>query len=406
MRILVKRVLFFFFILGIIFTVVTGYYFWRYNLPLVSPLSLLETFVSTPHQKDRIVYGFFPYWNIKYADKLHISDLTHFAYFAIDLNQDGSINKKVNPKELEPGWNQLNSTSFSKILYQVHLLNRKTVITVTAMDPDTIESILNSSDYQETAINSILDVYRSFSFNSINVDFEYVGTPSNATRNNFTNFITKLKNRCITINTTCEIDVDVFADSAAKVRLQDLKPLSQTVDHIIVMAYDYYRKNSNQAGPVAPLRGACQEQTVTNNCLEQDINTNLSQITMLVPSPKIILGVPFYGYQWQTTSNDFLANTYDHTGSLATYQRIMSLFSDPTVSSLSANWSTSTLSPYLTFVIDDKNYQIHFENPQSLELKVDLVKSANLGGIAIWAIGYEVPYLDIWQPLSDYLNNP
>ena len=400
-----KKLLFLFLFLGIIFSGITVYYYWQYNLPLVNPLSLLETYIAPTRVKDRLVYGFFPYWNSKYAEKLHISDLTHFAYFAIDLNPDGSINKRVNPKELEPGWNKLNSDAISKVLYQVRFLNHKTVIVVTAMDPDLIESIINNENNKEMALNSILEVYRKFNFNSINIDFEYVGTPNETTQQNFSNFISNLKTRCMVINAGCEVDIDVFADSARKTRLQNLQTLSSIADHIIVMAYDYYRKTSTQAGPVAPLRGACQNFENTN-CLEQDINTNLSEISKLVPSTKIILGIPFYGYQWQTVSNDFLSNTFAGTGSLATYQRIMSLFSDPAISSLSANWSSNTLSPYLTFTTDNKNYQIQFENPQSIELKVNLVKSANLGGIAIWALGYEVPYLDIWQPISDYLNNP
>ena len=402
---MLKRLFLLFLLLGIVFTGITAYYFWQYNLPLVSPLSLLESYVAPTRQKDKIVYGFFPYWNLKYSDKLHIKDLTHFAYFAIDLNPDGTINKKINSKELEPGWNKLNSDAFGKVLYQVQLLNHKTVITVTAMDPELISSILNNESNKEMALNSILEVYRKFNFNSINVDFEYVGTPDQTTRTNFTGFVSSLKARCMIINAQCEIDVDVFADTAAKVRLHDLKALSQVVDHVIVMAYDYYRKSSTQAGPVAPLRGACSENNRAGNCLEQDINTNLTQITQLVPSTKIILGIPFYGYEWQTATSEFMSNTYARSGSLATYQRIMSLFSDETISSLSANWSTSTLSPYLTYTQDDKFFQIYFDDPQSIGLKVDLVKSANLGGIAIWAIGYEVPYLDIWQPLSDYLND-
>lgn len=400
---MLKKILLFFLFLGVTLSGVTAYYFWQYNLPLISPISFIENYVSQPKRGNRVVYGFFPYWNLKYADKLHISELTHFAYFAADLNADGTINKKVNPRELEPGWNKLNSNDLKKILYQVKLLGQKTVITVTAMDTDIIESILDNPSNKEVAISSVLDVFRLQNFDSINIDFEYVGTPSQITRDNFTDFVSHIKNRCMVINTNCEVDVDVFGDTGRKIRLHDLEPLSKVVDHIVVMTYDYYRKSSTQAGPVSPLRGACTE-NVRDKCLEQDINTNISEITKVVPSRKILLGIPFYGYEWQTASTDFLSNTYPKTGSLATYQRIMTLFSDPDISSLSAKWSSSTLSPYITFTQDDKYHQIHFENPQSIEMKIDLVNSADLAGVAIWAIGYEVPHLDIWQPIADYRN--
>jgi len=409
---MVKKLFIFFLTLGIITSVVTGYSIWQYNLPLVSPLALIENYFAPLPPVNKIVYGFFPYWNLKYADRLHIKDLTHFAYFSLSLNIDGSAEKKVNSRELEPGWNKLHSLELDRILYQSKLLNQKTVLTVTAMEPEIIAGILNSDTNQETALTSILEIYIEKKFDGINIDFESVSSPDKNTRDNFTHFINKLKTRCLTIKNSCEVDVDIFADSARRNRLYDLSALSPVVDHFVVMTYDYYRKSSAQAGPIAPLRGACpkpvgfaQIMEPPQGCLEQDITTNLSEIAAFIPSQKIILGIPFYGYEWQTTTTDFLANTYTGTGSLATYQRVRSLFSDTTISSLSATWSATTMSPYITYQTkDDEIQQIHYEDPRSVELKIKLINSANLGGLAIWALGYEIPYLDIWQPISDYLN--
>ena len=401
---MLKKIIYSLTVISIITIVIFGYFFWQSKLPLISPISFIESYIATPNQRGKTVYGFFPYWNLKYADKLHVNELTHFAYFAADLNQDGSINKKINPKELEPGWNKLNGNEFKKIQYQIKLLNKKSIITITAMDTDVIDGIMDNQENSERAISNILDIYKNYNFDGINIDFEYVGTPKLSTINSFTGFVTSIKSQCMLINSNCEVDVDVFADSARKTRLHDLKALSKIADKIIVMTYDYYRKTSNQAGPVSPMRGACQ-QDISRNCLEQDINTNISEIISQVPSTKILLGIPFYGYEWQTVDTEFLSNTYKKTGALATYQRIMSMFTDPTISSLSAKWSNTTLSPYITYTQDNLIYQVHFENPESVEMKLDLVKSANLGGVAIWAIGYEVPYLDIWQPISTYLNS-
>ena len=409
---MLKKILLFFLTIGIVVTAVTLYSLWQYSLPLVSPLALIENYIAPPKPTDKIVYGFFPYWNIKHAENLHIKDLTHFAYFSLSLNEDGSAQKKVNSIELEPGWNKLNSSSLDKILYQVRLLNQKTILTVTAMEPEIIAGILNSPTNQETALNSILQIFIDKRFDGINIDFESISSPDKATKDNFTLFISKLRTRCRTIKPNCEVDIDIFADSARRNRLYDLASLSPIVDHFIVMTYDYYRKASSQAGPIAPLRGACPKPSgfselmdPPEGCLEQDVTTNLSEITAIVPPQKIILGVPFYGYEWQTTSTEFLANTYAGTGALASYQRVRDLFSDTTISSLSATWSSTTMSPYLTYEIDDETRQIHYEDPRSLELKIKLINSANLGGVAIWALGYEVPYLDIWQPIADYLRN-
>ena len=366
---------------------------------MVSPIALIETIYQPQTKNKKVVYGFLPYWNLKYADELQINHLTHLAYFAVDLNEDGTINKKVNSRELEPGWNKLNSDITSRVLYQAKLLKQKTVLTITAMDPDLIMSIVNNPQNSSTAFNSILEVYQKFNFDGLNVDFEYVGEPDNQTIQNFTLFIKNLQQECKKVSPVCFIDIDVFGDSASKKRLWDLENLHPYVEHIIVMAYDYYRKSSPQAGPVAPLTGSCKGESQAP-CLEQDILQHLSLFTKKVPQNKLVLGVPFYGYEWQTASEDFLSNTYPKTGSLATYQRIQEIIKDPQISSLSSKWSSTTLSPYLVFYENKNIQQIHYENQQSLKLKIDVLKATNLGGLAIWALGYEVPSQDLWQPIQ------
>ncbi len=391
-------------VIGICLLIV-AYQYWQYQLPLISPLSFIETYITPPTRSTKQVYGFFPYWNLKVADRLRVNELTHFAYFSISLNPDGTIEKRVNPQELEPGWNKLNSSQTNKLLYQVKLLKKTTDLVVTAMDQDLIDSILSSPEHTDTAIKSILLTLKQFNFDGLNIDFEYTGTPPEVLRNKFTEFVRSVRTACLSQNQHCTVSVDVFGDSANKIRLTNIKDLSPIVDKIIVMAYDYYRKSSTQAGPIAPLRGKC-EPNPTSACLEQDISFNLATILSLAPPEKIILGIPFYGYEWQTASTDFLANTYPKSGALATYQRIISLFSDSSISSLSASWSSSTQSPYLIYSQDNNIFQVHFESPQSLELKLKLVDNLNLGGIAIWALGYETPYLDLWQSISDWQKQP
>lgn len=389
--------------LGLIFTSITAYFIWRSNLPLVSPIALIGSLIgnSPAIRSKKVIYGFFPYWNLKYAEELNIESLTHLAYFAIDLNADGTINKKINLIESEPGWNKLKTKEVGRLLYQSKLLGQKTSLVITAMQPETIEGILSSPENKRTAIGSIMTVYKDFGFDDINVDFEYVNDASKILRDNFIGFITDLRLACVGYKSHCQIDIDIFASAAENPRLWDLKQLEPTTDKFIVMAYDYYRKSSPQAGPVAPIKGKCVSNfSGEKNCLEKDIITHLSQISKLIPSHKIILGVPFYGYEWQTASADFLTNTYSGTGTLATYQRIQSLFQDTKIASLSAHWSDVTLSPYLVFEKDDKIFQIHFENAQSLEQKIKLVDSANLGGIAIWALGYEGNSQDLWTPIN------
>lgn len=383
---------------------VAGYRWWKSNLPLVSPLDLLGTipaFQQAVYHPKKVVYGFLPYWNIKVADQIPIRYLTHVAYFGIDLNSDGSIMTHMNRRELEPGWNKLSSNEFSQLRRQLKLLGKKTILTVRGMDNDQISSIVNNSQNRQLAIASILDVAQEQQFDGINVDFEYVGNPDNNTKRNFTEFVQVLAQTCRSTIPECEMSLDIYADSAVKNRLWDLPNLAPIMDHVLVMTYDYYRPSSNQAGPIAPLRGKCTPQNPTTPCLEYDVTTSVADIIKVIPSNKLLMGIPFYGYEWQTAGTNFLANTYPKTGGIATYKRIQSLFSDPDISDLTASWSATTMSPYLSYTEKGKTYQIQYEDARSLGYKLDLVNQSNLAGIGIWALGYETPLEDLWITIAN-----
>lgn len=386
------------------------YRYWQTNLPLLSPIDLVGSlgspvFPSTSPSK--IVYGFFPYWNLKYKDDLNIRDLTHFAYFGIDLQDDGTLKKYENPGELEPGYNKLNSDDYGILSHQLTLLNKKQILVVRAMNPDQIESVLNNPTHFNTAIQTIMDLTHQYNFSGINIDFEYVGVPDDTTRDNLTHFTRTLSQTCKINLPYCQISLDVFADSAAKKRIYDIAALEPYLDQLIVMAYDYYRPSSSQAGPVAPLRGACDSQVRTakneSTCLEYDVVSSIADITAIFPPQKVLLGIPFYGYEWRTADDQFLSNTFKSTGGLATYRRVQELLADPEAS-VSALWDDNSLTPYIVYQENGKIYQIHYEDERSLKLKLDLVHQANLGGIAIWALGYESPYPGLWNTITQYLN--
>lgn len=404
-----KVLLFTFIFLALSFFSTLTYQIWTTNLPLISPLDLitpLPPFSSSTNSSSKMVLGFLPYWNLKYANELNIKSLTHLAYFGIELNEFGEIEKFSQPGELEPGWNKFNSDSLDLIFRQLRLTHKKPVLVIKAFNKENIRSLLNTPIYRHQAVSSITQLLQEKQTNSVNIDFETSSISDSQTRNNFTLFIKELKQQNINA-IPLEISIDIFANAAQQTFIWDLSALEPHTDHFIVMAYDFYRPSSTQAGPVSPLRGKCSStnflEPPSETCLEEDITSSIADITQIIPPHKIILGIPFYGYQWQTASNNFLANTYSQTGSTATYRYIQELFNSEDISSLSASWSALSQTPYLNFYQQENLYQLHYDNPYSLSLKIDLVNQAGLGGIAIWALGYEVPYSDLWQTISQQL---
>jgi spore germination protein YaaH len=193
------------------------------------------------------------------------------------------------------------------------------------------------------------------------------------------------------------ISLDVFADAGLKKRVWDIPALEPYVDHIVIMMYDFYRSSSPQAGPVAPIFGAEQRRW------DIDTVSTLKPFLEKIAPEKLLLGIPFYGYEWRTTSDEPNANTYPKSGGIATYKRIQKLLQDePTIKE---QWDRDALSPYIIYKENGKIYEAYYENSRSLSYKLDLVNELGLGGIAIWAVGYEGHAPELWSVIQQKLVN-
>jgi spore germination protein len=120
----------------------------------------------------------------------------------------------------------------------------------------------------------------------------------------------------------------------------------------------------------------------------------------VVPASKIILGIPFYGYEWQTTSRAPQSHTFPDTGSTAMVERVSALLENKEELKLEEHWSQEALSPYLTYEKDGVIYTIYYENSRSLSYKLDYVNQLDLAGIAIWALGYEGQSRYLWDVIE------
>jgi len=173
------------------------------------------------------------------------------------------------------------------------------------------------------------------------------------------------------------------------------------------MAYDFHQRSSSQAGPVAPLFSESE-----NSKWNKDINQNLKLFLDQIPREKILLGIPFYGYGWQTDSNNPKANTFEDTGFTVSYKKAKELLTLSENGNTDENtWKGATqikksfdsdaLSPYITYKQDGEFYTIYYEDSESISYKLEYARQLNLAGIAIWALGYEDNDRELWQVIAD-----
>ncbi len=352
---------------------------------LYSPLSS-----ATPQQnriagkQEYLILGFAPYWNLKKLSSESLTSITHFAYFHLLLNGDGSVYKKLNRREEEPGF-----TNYKRLLSgTIDTGSKPLIITVMPESQTALSQSISSKLARDKTINTLINLVKESSAAGINIDYEPLGDIQESTRQNFTLFIKELRAQL----STTQLSISIYGSAGSKPRIWDLKALEPYTNYFVVMSYDYTMPGSSSAGPNSPLRGS-------GDLFEHDIIKNISEITKLVKSEKILLGIPFYGYQWDTVDSSKYSPVQSK-GLTASLERIEQMLNDKT---LELVWDRNTLTPYGIASESGQISQIYFENAASMKLKLDFVKSANLGGIAIWALGYEGQNSWVW-PVINTLN--
>lgn len=388
-----KSLGFFLFLWAVVFTIFTIWFFWE--TPVLSPLTSSSTFrflKGTKKSQGKVVFGFLPYWNLK---KITLQpELTHLSYFGLTIGADGRILTRVNGGG-EPGFAKLDSQELSGIIAELEKNNQQLEITFTQFNPDDIYAFISSKKAQEKFFSALDSILLAYPISGVNIDIEYNGVDDEKLQDNFSEFMENLNQKMDAKYENIKLSVSVYASAIKGNLIWDVAALGESTDYIVVMAYDFHRRTSVKAGPVAPLFGG-------KDLWDNDISNYLQGFLEVVDGEKILLGVPFYGYEWQTTSRDPRAHTFPDTGATASYARVQTLLDAETKEKLKVEegWNEEALSPYISYVEDGEIFVIYYENSRSISYKLDLVNQLDLAGIAIWALGYEGDSRELWETVG------
>ena len=143
---------------------------------------------------------------------------------------------------------------------------------------------------------------------------------------------------------------------------KDYEGLGEAANQVLLMTYEWgYRYGPPMA--VAPL-----------NKVRQVVEYALTEI----PSEKILLGVPNYGYDWilPFMRGESQAVTIGHV------EAVQIAISNSAV----IEFDGTAQSPYFTYERDNVRHEVWFEDVRSLSAKYSLIKEYNLRGMAVWQI--------------------
>src|SRR5258708_1098166 len=247
-------------------------------------------------------------------------------------------------------------------------------------------------------MKDIAPIMQKYSFSDLNLDIERTTLSESEERNNFTVFVKEIRKQMDNEKLgTISIDEEYWNNINSNYMI-DTASLEKFVDKFILMGYDYHSTASNIAGPVAPLYGA-------NIIAEFDIQTAIKELLSIVPPSKIILAIPFYGYSWETIDNFERAAVIPTTAVIVSNHDVEDLLAS--CASCSAQYDNDAQEGYLIYKDTGTQtyHQIFYPNSVSTQSKVDFVKSNDLGGLAIWPLGYEGTTNSILSPIKNYLSH-
>lgn len=230
-------------------------------------------------------------------------------------------------------------------------------------------AIFSSSAARANLIDNLMREVLNYGIDGLNIDFERI---NEETGKHFVEFIRELSIECR--KNGIVLSVDNYPLSGGTI-WYNRREQGVYADYVIVMGYDEHWSTGNMAGSVASI---------------DYVKNGISETLEYVPAEKLINGIPFYTRIWKTTGTEVSG---DAVGMSAAAEFVAE-------NNIQTQWLDTECQHYGEIQKDDTLYQVWLEDYDSVKVKLDVMKTYDLAGVAEWKLGLETP--DIWDLIVEY----
>jgi spore germination protein YaaH len=371
-----------------IFGFAISYLSLKYFLPKKSQQNIInnvgdkigESMIDLGLKRESI--GFLPFWLINSASSDYSKLINNISVFSLVVDDDGSIKKFEKPSESEPGYFSLINGKFDDIISKTKIDKHKlSLVLFSGKDLDIDNMLHDPVSSAQKLTTDVIPLVEKFGFDEINLDIEKVSDASPEARLKFKEFVSQVRDE--TNNKHLSLTIDVTASSFVKeTNLVDPKSIAEYVDRIIIMAYDFHYMGSAVTGPVAPIGGA-------GISSEYDTETAIREALRFIKPEKIILGIPLYGYEWESINSFPRSAIIPGTGLIISNRKAEKFLDN--CASCEAKLDPIDKETHIIYKDQRTGYyhQIFYPDVNSTKLKLELANKYKLAGVAFWALGYE-----------------
>lgn len=354
------------------------------------------------------VFGFAPYWTFNKLDNVDFSTLTTFSYFGVEVDGEGNLDKSGQ------GYKTFMSEKATEIFKKAHSNGTRVVLTITQMKNDPIKQLMDNPVAQEKVIADAVAEVKNRGIDGINVDLEYTGNPGSDYRSQFSVFVKNLTDRMHQEVPNSKVTVSVYASAVKDPKIYDIGRLADVSDGIFMMAYDFAVAGSDNAIPTAPLYGHKEGK------YWYDVSTAVEHFLAQMPAEKLILGVPWYGYNYAvqgepqvkaSTNKGYYAyykkgrRTYSYwvpiRSHAQTYTIVQNEVNESEYETYKSGWDEYGQVGWRAYNSGGSWRMVFIDDPKSLSLKYDFAKEKKLGGVGMWALGFDNGKTEMWALLKE-----
>lgn len=286
-----------------------------------------------------------------------LPNLTYLSIFSYEILPNGTL-KGINDLPL------IEAARRAKVAPMMVVSNIKEG---GGFDSDIAHTILTDEKIQNTLLDNIISTLKNKNYYGLDIDLEYIYPED---RDKYNNFLRKVVNKLRPLGYTVTTALAPKPSGEMKGLLYEAHdyPVHGTLaSHIILMTYEWGNTTSPPMA-VSPI---------------YQVKKILDYAVTVIPSRKIFMGIPNYGYDW--TLPFVKGTTATALGNVEAVDLARKVYA-------SIQYDYKSQAPFFNYYDSNgKRHEVWFEDARSINAKLRTANAYKLGGVSYWTIGKYFP---------------
>ena len=281
-----------------------------------------------------------------------LPNLTFLSIFSYQVREDGSVVPINDQGLINTAWNN----------------NVKPFMVITnigesgGFNSDLASTILYDENIKNTLINNVIQILNEKNYAGLDIDFEYVYPSDREAYNNFLRVVADRIKPLGYILTTAVAPKISANQPGLLYEAHDYPVHGEVADHVIIMTYEWgYTYGPPMA--VAPIN---------------EVERVLKYAVSVIPSRKILMGMPNYGYDWTLPYR-----RGSRANAISNLQAVnLAINNGATI-----QYDEKAQAPFFYYTGENgARHVVWFDDARSLTARLKLIEKYNLGGVSYWTI--------------------